>query len=270
MSRWHPKHMRRKLFFMMLLALVWLLCSGEARAGTLSDRLAQFPQWDGKPSVQSAEGDLAYPNWMAGTWQMQTTLVDMVAPLAPQVTTPGFEGNRQYLERPIDCLVRFVAAAPQRASQILPRVKSLAPEIVADRAYNGLSLARAYLGNEAVKAVRVDPNNPNRQITILRGDRQLISTVTARAVESPTSNEFVTSEIFQQVFRGTAQPFLNEVETTTAYIQNQGEPEATITADQVTAIYLSPQDLAYFRAIDRPVALYRYRLSFTPKVAELD
>jgi hypothetical protein len=43
-----------------------------------------------------------------------------------------------------------------------------------------------------------------------------------------------------------------------------------IIAEQVTAIYLSPQDPNYFEAIDpeslfgqpRPVALYRYRLEF--------
>nr|WP_319592620.1 hypothetical protein [Zarconia navalis] len=33
-----------------------------------------------------------------------------------------------------------------------------------------------------------------------------------------------------------------------------------VTADRVTAIYLSPQDPDYFKAQDRPVALYRYRL----------
>ncbi|MEW5859950.1 MAG: DUF6816 family protein, partial [Cyanobacteriota bacterium] len=39
---------------------------------------------------------------------------------------------------------------------------------------------------------------------------------------------------------------------------------SSIEADQVTAIYLSPQDPDYFKAIDRPVALYRYRLQLLP------
>ncbi|MEL6327067.1 MAG: DUF6816 family protein, partial [Cyanobacteria bacterium J06626_23] len=35
-----------------------------------------------------------------------------------------------------------------------------------------------------------------------------------------------------------------------------------ITADQITAIYLSPRDPDYFKAFNKPVALYRYRLTF--------
>jgi hypothetical protein len=39
-----------------------------------------------------------------------------------------------------------------------------------------------------------------------------------------------------------------------------------ISAEQITAIYLSPQDPDYFKAGDRPVALYRYHLDLTKKV----
>lgn len=136
-------------------------------------------------------------------------------------------------------------------------------EIVADRAFNGLNLAKAYLGEKAVKTVEVDPHNPNRQLTIFRGDRQLESTILSRAVENPSPNEFVTTEIFQQIFRGTAQPYFNEVETTTAYYQLAGNAPA-IEADQVTAIYLSPQSPDYFKAPNQPIALYRYQLEFAP------
>jgi hypothetical protein len=133
-------------------------------------------------------------------------------------------------------------------------------EIVADRAFNGLNLAQAYLGEQTVKTVKVDPDNPNRQLTILQGDRQLESTIISRAVETPSDEEFLATEIFHQIFRGTAQPFFNEVETTTAYHVIDDEH---IAADQVTAIYLSPQDPNYFKARNQPVALYRYRLSLT-------
>jgi hypothetical protein len=160
-------------------------------------------------------------------------------------------------------------------------------QIVSDRAYNGMSLAKAYLGDRAVLAVKVDPSNPNRQITLLRSEspelpfseRQLVSTVTARAIESPDRDRFLTSEIFAQEFRGTPQLYFNEVENTTAYqhySSNPGELEKSakppIAADQVTAIYLSPQDPDYFKTIPdgnflgepQPVALYRYRLEFQP------
>ncbi len=130
---------------------------------------------------------------------------------------------------------------------------------MADRAFNGLSLARAYLSDATVKAVKVDPQNPNRQVTFLSGRRQLESTVTARAVEPPDPGQFITVERFQQVFRGGAIPYFNEVETTTAY-RREGD---RITADQVTAVYLSPQDPDFLKAQNQPVALYRYRLELT-------
>ncbi|MBD0267224.1 MAG: hypothetical protein ICV77_02910 [Cyanobacteria bacterium Co-bin8] len=259
------KLIQRRLFWLSLLLLVWLLCSGQAQAGPLSERLAQFPDWSSKPPVETAQGDLAYPTWMAGTWRMTTTLVDLAAPLAPEITTPGFEGNQAFLNQIVECQVRFVPAI----SKVLPLKP--AAETVSDRAFNGLSLARAYLGEDAVKSVKVDPQNPNRQVTILRRDRirgessvrTLESTVKERATEAPAADTFVTSEVFQQVFRGMAQPYLNEVETTTAYRRLAGSDPA-IEADQVTAIYLSPQDPDYFKAIDKPVALYRYRLEFFP------
>lgn len=253
--------LQRRLFWLSLLLLVWLLCSGQAQAGPLMERLQRFPDWSDKPPVQMAQGDLAYPDWLAGTWQLRTTLVALAAPLAPDLVTPGFEGNRERLNQGLECRVRF-GVARASGSGILPWLHR--PQaIVSDRAFNGLSLARAYLGEGAVKAVKVDPTNPNRQVTLLSRDRTLASTVKARATETPAADTFVTSEVFQQVFRGLGQPYLNEVETTTAYHRLVGQTPA-IEADQVTAIYLSPQDPDYFRARNKPVALYRYRLEFFP------
>ena len=255
---------KKRLFWITLLFLVWLFCSGQARSGVLADRLDNFPNWTDKPPVQTAVGDLAYPNWLAGAWSMTTTLVDMAAPLAPDLMTPGFESNRQFLNQPVECTVRFVAAPfPVPSNRLLPAAVRQTPQIVSDRAFNGLNLARAYLGEDAVKAVKVDPSNPNRQITFLRDDRQLVSTITGRATEIPAEGEFVTTEVFQQMFRGTPQPYLNQVETTTFY-RKLASRRPTFDADQVTAIYLSPQDPDYFRAINKPVGLYRYHLEFSP------
>lgn len=128
--------------------------------------------------------------------------------------------------------------------------------VVADRAFNGLEIARTYLGDR-VKSVKVAPDNPNRQVTFLEDNKQLISTITGRKSETPAPDKFVATEITQQVFQGKSQIYLNEVETTTAY--QLIDPEK-IEAEQVTAIYLSPQDPNYFKAANRPVALYRYRI----------
>lgn len=60
------------------------------------------------------------------------------------------------------------------------------------------------------------------------------------------------------------------MESTTAYrllssqnpAKNLNNQNPIIEADQVTAVYLSPQDPNYFKAGSRPVALYRYKLEF--------
>ncbi len=245
-----------------LLSIVWLFWSAPAQAETLAERVAAFPDWQSKPTTQTAKGDLAYPAWLAGTWHVKSTLIDLVAPLAPDLITPGFESNRDYLNQPVNFDVRFLRQKVLSRNAIASALKSLQSksdetEIVADRAFNGLNLAKAYLGDRAVLAVKVDPSSPNRQITLLRGDRQLVSIVNARAVETPSADQFITTEIFQQAFRGTSQPYLNQVETTTAYRRG-----SAIESDQITAVYLSPQDPNYFKAGETPVALYRYRLDF--------
>ncbi|WP_263970944.1 DUF6816 family protein [Leptolyngbya sp. NIES-2104] len=232
----------------MLYSLICLLSFSFASpvwAGALFDRVSTFPDWHNKPPVDRATSDLIYPSWIAGTWRVKSTLFDLVAPLAPEIVTPGFESNRDYVNQPIEFNVRFAEQSNG---------------VIADRAFNGLNIARAYLGDRAVLSVKVDPDSPNKQITFLKGDRILTSTITGRATETPASNQFITSEIFQQIFRGSAQPYLNQVETTTAYNYSPNQ----ITADQITAIYLSPQDPDYFKAGNTPVALYRYRLEFSP------
>ncbi|WOD40794.1 DUF6816 family protein [Nodosilinea sp. E11] len=249
--------LRRRLFWLTLLLTVWLLCSGQAQAGPIADRLAAFPNWEHKTALPAAQGDLVYPDWLRGEWQLTSTLVDLAAPLAPDLVSPGFESNQAHLGEPVTCPVRFVAV--NRPSPGLVPIVTRQPQTVADRAFNGLSMARAYLGAATVRAVKVDPSNPNRQITLLRQNRQLESTVTARAIET-ADDRFITVERFQQVFRGGAIPYFNEVETTTAYRQiDQG-----VVADQVTAVYLSPQDPDFLKAQNQPVALYRYQLALAP------
>ncbi|WP_071188051.1 DUF6816 family protein [Trichormus sp. NMC-1] len=252
-----------KISFSCFLMLLLLLGNSEAKAGELAERLANFPQWEKLTSVKPAEGDLVYPDWMAGNWQVTSTLVDLAAPLAPDIITPGFEGNRRQLNQPVSFLVRFIKVKPQvSGSKLIPKIDNKNQILVADRVFNSLNLSRAYLGNEAVLSVKVDPESPNRQITFLQNERQLVSIVTARATETP-SNQFITTEVFQQLFKGGSRPYFNTVESTTAYHQLPASNPA-IEADQVTAVYLSPQDPDYFTAGSRPVALYRYRLEFFP------
>lgn len=261
-----PRKVRR-LWLVLGLLLLWLLCSGAAQASELAQRLEDFPHWQGKPSAAIAQGDLYYPDWFLGEWQAVTTLIDMVAPLAPEITTPGYDSNRAFLDQPISFRVRFVKE-PARPWQQLwrsrPSDRALAgASVIADRAFNGLNLAKAYLGDGTVQSVQVDPDNPNQQITRFTRSRQLVSLITERRTEQD-SDTFLTTELSQQSFRGSPQLYFNEVETTTRYRLTPEQP-THISADQATAVYLSPQDPNYFKTLtglgkSRPVALYRYRL----------
>jgi len=92
---------------------------------------------------------------------------------------------------------------------------------------------------------------------------QTSSIVTERATETTSDGKFIATEVFQQLFKGGSRPYFNSVESTISYYKLPTSHPA-IEADQVTAVYLSPQDPDYFTAGSRPVALYRYRLEFFP------
>lgn len=245
----------RKLLLNLSLCLLWLIWVPlPAGAGVLQDRLSSYPNWQKVVALQPARGDLIYPDWFRGEWQVTSSLENLSAPLAPEIVTPGFEGNRQLLHQPITFPVRFIDQGTAG--------------VVADRTFNSLNLARAYLGNQVI-GVRLDPQSVNRQITILRSacleakgcERQLVSLIRQRATEAPDPNQFITSEVFEQQFRGGTQLYFNQVENTTAYLRFSDRPNQ-IEAEQFIAIYLSPQDADYFKAANRPAAIYHYHLHF--------
>ena len=242
-----------------LVGLIVLSSITTAFAATLADRIEQFPQWNAKPSIGLAR-NLEYPKWMSGTWIVKSTLVEQVAPLAPDIITPGFEDNQDYLDREIAFQVRFGTEYDLAPRGFLSTFKTFQPAIVADRAFNGQKIAEAYLGEDKVYRVKVDPDNPNQQITFLKGDRKLISKITGRAREIPAEDRFIATEVTQQLFRSPERLYLNEVETTSSY---RLLDSSHVDAQQITAIYLSPQDPDYFTAGNRPVALYRYHLDLT-------
>jgi ABC-type uncharacterized transport system permease subunit len=247
-----------KFWYSLFFIVLFFGNTQNATASLLVDRFNNFPQWDSKPLVQLAEGDLTYPDWFAGNWQATSTLIEQIAPLAPKIVTPGFSNNQNYQNKSVQFQVKFAENYSPKPTKLLTSsvVVGKLP-VIADRAFNGYNIARSYLGDDAVVSVKIDPDNPNKQITFLKGKNQLVSTVTGRNSETPTQNHFLSTEVTQQFFRNRSRLYLNEVETTTDYrLVNSNKIEA----NQITAIYLSPQDPDYFTAAGRPVALYRYRL----------
>ena len=268
----------KKLILILGLIVGLIIGKTEAQAGQLADRLSAFPNWNHKPMVQAVKEDLYYPEWMEGEWNVTSMLVDKVAPLAPKVTTPGFKNSSESLKQPIQFQVRFKRVELLPKLQIFPLTLFFSPQesdpknhdkidikIVGDRAFNGFNIGKATLGENGILSVKIDPTNPNRQMTALPGNVELVSTITGRSSVSPREDQFIATEISQQVFESSSQIYLNEVETTTGYkaefekVGSKSEVKS-IVADQVTAVYLSPKDPNFFTASGHPVALYRYQL----------
>jgi hypothetical protein len=245
--------MRRLFVLLLMLLFFW---QNGAVAASLPQHIADFPRWS-LPTNLLTEGELIYPQWFAGEWQATSILREQVAPLAPAVVTPGFDRNKANIDRPYQFRVRFGSTTTTVAAGIAVERKS--EKIVADRTFNGEQIANAYLGANAVKSIQTSDRPRVVQVTKLSNGTELRSTVTGYGSELLGSDSFVTTEVDQQIFQGKT-TYLNTVETTTKY-RLVGKHH--ITADQVTAIYLSPQDPDYFRSLQRPVALYRYTLELT-------
>lgn len=251
----------QKIFLILLLIVAVVLVNAPlAYAVNLQKRIEQYPQWQDKLSLAKPHEDLIFPNWFAGTWQVTNILKEQIAPLAPKFKTPGFEQNFAYIDQEIKFKIRFTP------KKVIPQISGFIPKnidqksekfIIADRTFNGLNIARAYLGEENVISVNINDYNSTEQITKFRGENELISTVIGREKQTVSEKEFITSEITRQFFRRPESIYLNLVETTTKYKLIDSNH---IEGEQITAIYLSPEDPDFFLAINKPVALYYYVL----------
>jgi hypothetical protein len=181
--------------------------AGEA---PLEHRRAAWPDWRlPAPLPRPGRGDLEYPAWFAGDWQVSSWEAD-----APP-------------ESAVRWAVRF-RAAPSGA-------------VVGERAANARAVGRALLG-DALQEVRDDPTNPNRQLARLRGEQTLESTVVGRRSEQPQADPslFLSDELTLQVLHGPGDPRVSRIETLSRYVRH-GEGEGRwIEAEQWQARYPSP------------------------------
>ncbi|AFZ53736.1 MAG: hypothetical protein Kow0091_01190 [Geminocystis sp.] len=249
-----------KKFIYLLIVIISILVTNinPIFALSLEDRINQYPSWQQKILLPKPEKDLIFPDWFEGKWEVTSILKEQIAPLAPKFQTPGFEQNNEYIDKKIQFSVKFIESSfyPQQ-DNFVPQKINKQIIIIADRKFNSLSIAQAYLGIDNVEKVVINPNNTTEQITKFRGENELISTVIGRQQENISEKDFITSEVTRQFFRRPNSVYLNLVETTTKYHLINSN---LIKAKQFTAIYLSPQDPDYFVAFDQPVALYYYTL----------
>ncbi len=251
------KNALRRYGVILLAIACWWMGSSAVWAGDIDNRLGAFPHWTA-PTNLLTNGELIYPEWFAGEWQVTSILQEQIAPLAPKIVTPGFDRNKTNINRSYQFRVRFGS----ETTMVAPGISisnDAARQVLANRAFNGQQIAIAYLSEKAVDSIQVTKIPQIKQITKLASGTQLTSVMTGYQKET-SQNHFMSTEVNQQIFQGKT-IYLNTVETTTSY---QLLANGNITAQQVTAIYLSPQDPEYFQALQRPVALYRYSLRLIP------
>lgn len=239
--------------------LLWLGTGiSPSAAESLSERWAAYPQWSNLPPLEQRKGEINYPEWLAGSWHVTSTLLEQIAPLAPDITSPGFERNSSYLRQPVEFTVRFTDQTPlPEFNWALSDLVKTPRVIVPDRRFNAESIAKAYLGDDLKIMVQMKLQPSPRLITIFPEHKRLISTVIGHSQTVLDEDQFLASELTNQQFIAGSSQYLNQVETTTAY-RHLGPGE--ITASQITAVYLPPADPDYFAAKNHPIALYRYEL----------
>ncbi len=230
-----------------------------AWAESLSERVSNYPHWQNLPTLSHYKGEINYPDWFIGTWQVKSVLTEQIAPFAPDIVTPGFEGNRRYLNQPVAFKVRFhnKTVIPDYNWSI-PSLFNTSSIIIADRRYNAKEITRAYLGESGILEIKLVSKPTPKLISLFPEQRRLISTVIGYDQKLLENDHFLTTELTNQQFEKNTVRYLNQVETTTDYYQIS---PSEIEAQQMTAIYLSPQDPNYFSAQNQPIALYRYHLS---------
>ena len=195
----------------------------------LEQRLLAWPAWSlPAPLPRPGRGDLVWPAWFAGDWEVSSEDTDGDGPA-------------------LHWHARFHTDGTGGA--------------VADRAFNARAIGRAAFGDQLLSVVD-DPANPNRQLTRLGGERLLETTVVGRRSALPSDQAFLADELSLQVLHGPGEPRIQRVEVLGRW---QLRPDGTIDGEQWQASYPSPAD-GLAATGQRPLHL-RLRLSPLPSEA---
>jgi len=172
---------------------------------SLEQRLTSWPAWSlPAPLQRPGREDLIWPAWFRGEWEVSSTPAEGAEP-------------------PLRWRARF-------------RAEGGGGGAVADRAFNSGQIGAALLGDGLI-SVRNDPANPNRQLSLLRGDLQLESTLVGRRSARPNSASFLADELTLQVLHGPGAPRISRVEVLGLW---QRLEDGSISGEQWQANYSSP------------------------------
>ena len=208
----------------LLIGITILMSGAPAWASPLSERVDQWPAWSlpGPLKRPSSRGDLIYPDWFEGLWEVNSIDVD-----APE-------------DAPLTHQARFVRDRRGR--------------LVSDRSFNALAIGKALLGEQLLR-VEDDPDSANRQIAKLKGDQRLETTVTGRRQERSDEATFLADELVLQIMHAPGPPRLSRIETLSRYSRCGDD----ICADQWQGRYAPPGETLRSPALDHHHFRLRFR-----------
>lgn len=169
----------------------------------LERRLAQWPDWAlPAPLPRPGSGDLLYPDWFLGSWQVSSS------------------DGAQYT-------VRFVSGPTG---------------VVGDRAFNAAAVGRAVLGDRLRSVANDPDNPNRQIARLQAGSGpplSLESTVVGRRREQPDRDGLLVDELALQIVRGRGEPTVSRVETLSRF-ERQGSDRIAVSQWQAT--YPSPAE----------------------------
>lgn len=178
-------------------------------ASPLERRLEQWPAWRlPAPLARPGRREPVWPAWFEGEWQVESVLQadDSAEPSPPWHARFQPDGRGG---------------------------------IVADRAFNALSVGRSVLG-ERLLSVQDDPANPQRQLARLAGDQLLETSLIGQRGEFPAPESFLNDELSLQVLHGPGgEPRVSRIETLGRW---RRLADGSIAGEQWQARYASPAE----------------------------
>lgn len=183
------------------------------------------------PPYGMEANDISYPSWLAGVWTVESTTQDVLAPCG--VTLFGGNATYQNARKDIGTALRYESRFVQQGTVV-----------VADRAFNVQSIAKAAIGpNSVVDIPRATPNQlscilaPPGAPSLLQADLLTLN----RRQEVVSDSQFDCSEVVREIVAPVGQraspSLLKEIETISLYTLHD---DGRVTCRQRSAAFLLP------------------------------
>uniref|UniRef100_A0A061QUK1 DUF6816 domain-containing protein n=2 Tax=Tetraselmis sp. GSL018 TaxID=582737 RepID=A0A061QUK1_9CHLO len=236
---------------------LWDLPAKASLVGPAGDRVWQ--------ALGGGPSDLSFPAEFLGTWDTTSTLISLDTPLGEDYV-PDLRVVRRAQQMDLNSPKRYRCRFTSNHEG----------KVVLDRSFNTDELLKLYLGNGTDYSGRIkwDIDDPNDMRVSLPGGTSIETRVTRRSQHTDLeASRTETSEFFRQVY-DTGASREDKVKASQCFTKykwrSRAEAERTggpvIVATQVVSDYLTPFDgeERMISAMNKPVAVYTYRMSFAP------